>query len=45
MRNLEIGTPDWSVDDAGELVSDRTEKFESNDHVEAATVSYSYARI
>jgi hypothetical protein len=45
MRNLEIETPDWSVDDAGEVVSDRAERLESSDHVEAASISYSYARI
>jgi hypothetical protein len=45
MRNLEIGTPSWSVDDDGEVVSGQAERLESSDHVEAASVSYSYARI
>jgi hypothetical protein len=45
MRNLEIGVPSWSVDDSGELVSDQAERLESGDHVESASVSYTYARV
>jgi hypothetical protein len=45
MRELEIATPSWSVDDAGNVVSDQAERLESNDCIEASSISYSYARI
>jgi hypothetical protein len=43
MRNLEMGTLSWSVDDAGKLVGDQVERLESSDHVESASVSYTWA--
>lgn len=44
MRNLEIGALSWSVDESGEVVGDQVERLESSDHVEGASVSYSYVR-
>jgi hypothetical protein len=44
MRNLEIANPSWSVDDAGEVVSDQAERLDSSDQVEASSLSYSYTR-
>jgi hypothetical protein len=45
MRNVEIVDPSWSVDEAGDVVSDQAERLESDDDVEAASINYSYARI
>lgn len=45
MRKVEIVTPSWSVNDAGEVDSDQAARLTSDDHVEAASISYSYARI
>jgi hypothetical protein len=48
MRKLTIPDQSWSVDDVDEvdeLVSEKAERLESEDPVEAASVSYSYARL
>lgn len=45
MRKLEIADPSWALDQDGQVVSGKAERLESDDSVEAASVSYSYTRI
>jgi hypothetical protein len=45
MRKLEIADPSWALDQHGQVVSGKAERLESDDSVEAASVSYSYTRI
>ncbi|MDL4775337.1 MULTISPECIES: hypothetical protein [Thermomonosporaceae] len=44
MRELTINDQSWSIDDEENLVGDE-ERLESTDPVEAASLSYGYARI
>lgn len=45
MRKLEIADPSWSLDHDDKVVSEKADKLESDDSVEAAQISYSYARV